>query len=155
MKKLLVVFVLLISFSAIAQKTNLYTPFLDGGVSISNNNLSYLSGLGIANTNSRYVVELISTTKRPNNVWSISTKGLWKISDRKVAEQVSVYATGAVRMALTTLHPLTIEPGLAAILNLKNRLSPQVSIGFPIQQNAVFRNRPLGFSAGLSLNYRL
>lgn len=157
MKKILMILLVLTSFTAIAQRTtnadSVYKPYLNVGTSISNNTLSYGGEVGTANVNSRYAVGLTSATTSPENTWSIFTKGYWKISNRSVVDKVSVYATGALSMALTSRHPLTIEPGLATIFNLKSKFSPQISLGFPIRQNSVFRNRPLGFNAGVSLNY--
>lgn len=155
MKKILIALFVLVSFTALAQKTNSYQPYVNGGVSISNNTLSYGTEVGEANLNTRYAVGVTSTTARPDNVWSLYTKGYWKISKRSVQEKVNVYASGAVNLGLTRTHALSIEPGLAAIFNLAPRLSPQISVGFPIQQNSVFRNRPLAVNAGISLNYSL
>ena len=130
------------------------SPYLNGGVSIQNNSLSYDGEIGIGTSKNRFAATVQSTTATPENVWSLGAKSYFRLN--RGISAVDTYATGAVSMDLTKFHTLTFEPGVAATWNItKSRFAPQASLAFPIQQNAVLRNRPLGVSGGISLNYRL
>lgn len=145
---------LLLSFSAIALtlivNAQTFTPYVNAGAGISTNVLSYTGQVGAKSVNSRYALTTISVTQSGDNLWKVGAIGYWKVNKAKA---VDVFATGQVDMALNTNHDVTLTPGLATVFNFKSAFKPEVSIGFPISENSVFRNRPLGVVAGISLNY--
>lgn len=147
MKNFIVALVLVLTASvATAQR---YSPYAGVGVTLSE--VTYTAEVGATSANSRYAATL--AVPDSGNTVSLGAKGYWRLANRATENVVDVFATGGVSAALVSGNkPLTIEPGLAAVFNF-GQFRPQVSVGFPIEQNAVFRNRPLGFTAGLSVNY--
>lgn len=149
MKKILLTFSVVAALS-LGANAQTFEPYINGGVGLSSDVLSYSGQLGAKSKNSRYALSATSVTQSGDNLWRLGGVGYWKINK---GTSVDVFATGQADMTLTNAHTLTLTPGLATVFNFKSQLKPELSIGFPIQENSVFRNRPLGVVAALSLNY--
>ena len=150
MKKFFLVAFLFATTAVMAQISN---PYVNGGVSIQNNTVSYNGELGINSVSNRFAATVQSATLSPDNVWSLGGKYYRSISVK--AQTINPYVFVGASFALTKDHPITFEPGLAATWNINKRFAPQATLSFPIQQNSVLRSRPLGIAAGLSVNYTL
>lgn len=151
MKRIMITMVgmLILSLTTMAQN---FEPYVNGGLAVTNNVMSYTGEVGIYSNSSWYALGL-SRENGSGEDWSVSTKGYWKVSNRRKAQLVDLFATAAVNMTLTRDHLLSVEPGVSAVYNINRHWAPQVSLSFPIQQNEVFRSRGLTTTAGLSLNY--
>ena len=149
MKKIILMITVVLGL-ALSTKAQTFTPYVNGGLSVSTNVLSYNTQVGASSEKSRYAATVSSVTAPKNNLWRLGAVGYWKLNKSQVA---SIFATGKAQMDLNRFHALTLTPGLATIFNLKGALKPEVNIGFPIRENSVLLKRPLGVEAGLGLNY--
>lgn len=149
MKKIILMITVVLGL-ALSTTAQTFTPYVNGGLSVSTNVLSYNGQIGASSEKSRYAATVSSVTAPKGNLWRVGAIGYWKLNKNEVA---SIFATGKAQMDLNRFHALTLTPGLAAIFNSKGALRPEINVGFPIRENSVFRNRPLGVEAGLGLNY--
>lgn len=132
-----------------------YKPYVSPGTSVSSNQQSYSVELGAYNKVSQYAAVVSFTNgKQSADLWSAGAIGYWKIANRRTENKVDLFATGQGTIDLNRYHNLTVTPGLAAQFNIWDSFSPQLSIGFPIGENSVLRNRPLGVVGGISVNIK-
>lgn len=149
MKKITVLLAFIMMAGAAFSQTDNFKPYVGAGTSLSSGGLTHGAELGVYNSKAWYAVGV--STPEGSGTYYASAKAYYKVR-KLTTSSVDVFGYGAVNVALDDSRSLSVEPGIAAVFNVTKKFAPQISLGFPLNENtAIYKTLPLSF--GLSLNY--
>jgi hypothetical protein len=147
---LLAIIIIAQPISAQGTKSVNYEPYINVGANLSSGQFGYGGEFGVYSDKVWYALG-VSTAEDATgkSQWYGSAKAYYRISHVGFAD---AFAFGAVNVHLEKDKSISIEPGVAAVFNISNRLAPQVSLSFPVYENSTSLWKPLTVNLGLSLN---
>lgn len=144
MKKILFMAMLLVSTLAFSQSPGYY---VSAGTSVSNRTATYSAEAGIYNEKTWYSLGVASSTVDVLQSYTGSFKSYFKVKKSGIVDN---YLFTSFNVAFADAS-VSIEPGLAAVINVSKKWAPQFSVSFPIYENQpTFRNQSVSFGVGLN-----
>jgi hypothetical protein len=147
MKKLILIILLTVGlFTTGFSQTGKY---VSAGISGGKNSLTYALEGGIYRPKAWYAIvgehyTHIGVDNDQHDVNYLGGKAYYKVA--KLDKILDVYTYGAVKLGLTTGHPVQYEPGISPVFNLSPSTALQFSISAPIEQHKVSTSMGLGFN---------
>jgi len=146
MKKLvLLLAVTLMSLTTFAQSGK----YVSAGTLYSTKQLTYGVEAGLWGEKSWYGVVAETTKDYQGTAYStyVGPKIYYKLA--KLDKVVDLYTYAAVKVGVFSGTPLQLEPGIASVINLSEKVAIQWNLSMPIYENV----RPINPSTGLGVNF--